>query len=130
MKTYYRFLILIIFILSALLCRRVPTDVYPEDQLWRFSTPEEQGMDSRILNTAFDQAKSKDFIDGLLVIRNGYIVGEQYYNGYDANKPHNIMSVSKSFLSAITGIALEKGYIDNLDEKILDYFPEFILLLL
>ena len=107
-------------------CRRVPTEVYPEEQLWRFSTPEAQGMDSHILNTAFDQAKSKNFIDGLLVIRNGFIVAEQYYNGFDANQPHNIMSVSKSFLSAITGIALNKGYIDNLDEKALDYFPEYV----
>jgi CubicO group peptidase (beta-lactamase class C family) len=36
------------------------------------------------------------------------------------------MSVSKSFLSAITGLALQQGYIDSLDEKMLDYFPEYI----
>jgi CubicO group peptidase (beta-lactamase class C family) len=107
-------------------CRRNPAEIYPEPSVWRFSAPESQGMDSEILNAAFDQAKSKDFIDGLLVIRNGFIVAEQYYHGFDANTPHNIMSVSKSFLSAITGIALSKGIIQDLDEKILDYFPEYI----
>jgi CubicO group peptidase (beta-lactamase class C family) len=40
--------------------------------------------------------------------------------------PHNVMSVSKSFLSAITGLALQQGYIDSLEEKMLDYFPEYI----
>lgn len=36
------------------------------------------------------------------------------------------MSVSKSFLSAMVGIALDKSYIDSLDQKMLDYFPEYI----
>jgi CubicO group peptidase (beta-lactamase class C family) len=65
-------------------------------------------------------------MDGLLVIRNGYIVAEGYYNGYDRMVPHNIKSVSKSFLSALTGIAIDKGYLNNLEQKILDYFPEYI----
>jgi CubicO group peptidase (beta-lactamase class C family) len=115
-----------IFLFFTVTCRRNPAEVYPKPSIWRFSTPEAQGMDSQILNTAFDQAKSRDFIDGLLVIRNGFIVAEQYYNGYDADQPHNIMSVSKSFLSAITGIALRKGVIRDLEEKVLDYFPEYI----
>jgi len=62
----------------------------------------------------------------LLVIRNGLIVGEEYYNGYDKSRPHNVMSVSKSFMSALTGIALHQGYIDSLGEGVLTHFPEYI----
>ncbi len=93
---------------------------------WNSSTPGQQGMSQRILDSAFRQAEQEGFIDGLLVIRNGYIVGEEYYNGYDRFRAHNIMSVSKSFLSALTGIALEQGYIDSLEVKMLSYFPEYI----
>lgn len=93
---------------------------------WQFSTPEEQGMDDQILDSAFIQADFLEFVDGLIVIRNGEIIAEDYYNGYDENTPHNVKSVSKSFLSAITGIALYQGLIDSLGEKVLDYFPEYI----
>jgi len=83
-------------------------------------------MDSQLLNLAFKQARQTSFVDGILIIRNGFLVAERYYNGYDLATPHNVMSVSKSFLSAITGMALQQGYIDNLEEKMLDYFPEYI----
>ena len=65
-------------------------------------------------------------MDGLLVIRNGFLVSEKYFNGYDANTPHNVMSVSKSFLSAMVGVALHEGFIDSIGEKAKDYFPEYI----
>jgi CubicO group peptidase (beta-lactamase class C family) len=107
-------------------CEKNPTDGASKQSIWNVSTPEAQGMNHQILDSAFMQARSKGFIDGLLVIRNGCIVAEEYYNGYDESRPHNIMSVSKSFLSAITGIALQQGYIDSLEEKVLDYFPEYI----
>ncbi len=107
-------------------CEKNPEEVESKEFTWNFSTPEAQGMNHEILDSAFVQAKITGFIDGLLVIRNGSIVAEKYYNDYDAFTPHNIMSVSKSFLSAITGLALHQGYIDSPDEKMLNYFPEYI----
>jgi len=93
--------------------------------VWKRSTPEAQGMDGGLLDLAFAQARAKGYVDSLLVIRNGAIVAEEYYNGYDPSRPHNVMSVSKSFLSAAAGIALQRGHIRSLDEKMLDYFPEY-----
>jgi CubicO group peptidase (beta-lactamase class C family) len=83
-------------------------------------------MNSQVLDSAFRRSKQLGFVDGLLIIRNGFLVAESYYNGYNKYRPHNIMSVSKSFLSAITGIAVHQGYIDSLEGKILNYFPEYI----
>ena len=114
---------LLLFILS---CGKKPTEVELKQYVWNFSTPEAQGMNAQILDSAFVHAELAGFIDGLLVIRNGYIIAEKYYNGYSEVVPHNIMSVSKSYLSALTGIALHKGYLHSLDEKVLDYFPEYI----
>jgi CubicO group peptidase (beta-lactamase class C family) len=61
-----------------------------------------------------------------VIIRNGYLVSERYFNGFDKNDFHNIRSVSKSFLSALLGIAIHKNYIPDLDVKIMDYFPEYV----
>lgn len=116
-------LVVLIFIIS---CNKHPTEPDAGPYTWNLSTPEAQGLSSPILDSAFVQAKRTGFVDGLLVIRNGYLLAEEYYNGYRASTPHNVMSVSKSFLSAITGIALQRGYIPSLEEKILDFFPEYI----
>ncbi|MFC2129263.1 serine hydrolase domain-containing protein [Bacteroidota bacterium] len=115
------YLFLALFIYS---CENGPED--PTTYSWKSSRPEAQDMDSDILDSALLEAELTGFIDGLLVIRNGKIVAEGYFNGFDAIIPHTVMSVSKSFLSAITGIAYEQGYIESLDEKVLAYFPEYI----
>jgi CubicO group peptidase (beta-lactamase class C family) len=107
-------------------CNKSPTGSEVELFTWNSSTPEAQKMRSQVLDSAFVQAQQLGFVDGLLVIRNGFIVGEKYYNGHHVWTPHNVMSVSKSFLSALTGLALQQGYLMSLDAKMLDYFPEYI----
>ncbi|MBN2355394.1 serine hydrolase [candidate division KSB1 bacterium] len=93
---------------------------------WPTAAPADQGMRADRLDSAILRAQTHGFIDGLLVIRNGFIVAERYFNGYDASKAHDIKSVSKSFLSALTGLAFHHGYLDSLDEKVLEYFPEYV----
>ena len=107
-------------------CAKNPEEVESKEFTWNFSTPEAHEIDHEILDSAFVKAALSGIIDGLLVIRDGCIVAEQYYNGYNELSPHTIMSVSKSFLSAITALALYQGYIDSPDEKMLNYFPEYI----
>jgi CubicO group peptidase (beta-lactamase class C family) len=92
---------------------------------WKQTTPEAQAINGQILDSAFISAKNKGYVDGLLIIRHGFLVAEQYYNGYHRDKPHNVKSVSKSFLSALMGILLQKGHL-TLEEKVMDYFPEYV----
>jgi CubicO group peptidase (beta-lactamase class C family) len=119
----FLFFTLLLFINS---CDKNPTAIDFAPFTWNVSTPAAQSMNPAILDSAFIKAGKTGFIDGLVVIRNGAIVREQYYNGYNQNVPHDIRSDSKSFLSALAGIALEKGYIKSIDDKVLDYFPEYI----
>jgi CubicO group peptidase (beta-lactamase class C family) len=109
----------------AISCHDDPPESGFTQFIWSTSTPTAQGIDSQILDSAFIAAENLGYVDGLLVIRNGYLVAEKYYNGYFVNTPHNIKSVSKSFLSAISGIAIQKGYF-TLEDKVMDYFPEYI----
>jgi CubicO group peptidase (beta-lactamase class C family) len=93
---------------------------------WPQSSPEAQGMSSQMINMGFLAADQKPFINGIVIIRNGYLVAESYFNGHDKDEYHNIRSVSKSFLSALFGIAIREKYIPHLDVKIMDYFPEYV----
>lgn len=52
---------------------------------------------------------------------------ERYYNGCDHTESHHIASVTKSVLSALIGIGIDKGYIAGVDQKVIDFFPEFSL---
>jgi len=106
-------------------CNKEPAELPFEPFSWETTTPAEQGMDGRILDSAFILASDYGFVDGLLIIRNGRIVAEAYYNGFTPDHPHNIMSVSKSMLSAIAGLVLDGPYGLDLEDKMLDYFPQY-----
>jgi len=60
--------------------------------------------------------------DGLLVLHKGKLVYESYADGWDAGKPHSVASVTKTVISALTGIAVAEGHI-RLDSKVADFFP-------
>jgi CubicO group peptidase (beta-lactamase class C family) len=62
-------------------------------------------------------------IHGLVIIRNGYLVLEMYTPPFQATSRHYIASATKSFTSALIGIAIEKGAISGLDTHLLDFFP-------
>lgn len=62
-------------------------------------------------------------IHAFVVIRNDTIVYE-HYNNYKPSERWSSYSVAKSFLSAVLGIALEKGIISSLDDPVVKYLPE------
>jgi CubicO group peptidase (beta-lactamase class C family) len=94
---------------------------------WPRSTPNEQGIDSKRLVELVELIQDgKEFPDlhSLLIVRNGHLIVEEYFRDYSADKLHTLQSVSKSFTSALIGIAIERGEIMGVDEKVLDFFTE------
>lgn len=63
-------------------------------------------------------------LHSLLVSHRGELVLERYYNGTRATRPANVKSVSKSVISALVGIAVDRGHLRSLDQPIADFFPE------
>jgi CubicO group peptidase (beta-lactamase class C family) len=59
----------------------------------------------------------------VLISRNGTLVYENYFNGYNPNVPHDMRSSSKSISSAIVGIAKDKRLFQNVDQSIFDFLP-------
>ena len=60
----------------------------------------------------------------LTVIKDGVIIAEQYFQGYDSDSRPTSFSVAKSFVSTMVGIALERGMITSLNDKVTTYLPE------
>jgi len=73
---------------------------------------------------ALNAAGQLPYIHSMLVVENGKIVAERYYNGYRQDSPQDVRSVSKSFLSAMVGIAVSDSLL-NLDQTVVSYFPEY-----
>ena len=69
-------------------------------------------------------AKDLPRLHSLLVSRRGELVLERYYNGARATRPANIKSASKSIISALVGIAIERRLIATVDTPIVTWFPE------
>jgi CubicO group peptidase (beta-lactamase class C family) len=92
---------------------------------WRTSSPEDQQMDSQKLAQMLDTVRDEKInLHSLLIIRHGYIVNETYFPPYAADRKHELYSVTKSYVSTLVGIAIDQGYIDSLDHRVLDYFPD------
>lgn len=94
---------------------------------WEVSAPEQQKMNSKILDE-MDTYANKNFsqIHSILIIRHGNLVFEKYYNGYDQHKIQHINSVTKTFTGALIGIAIDKGYIKDINSKLVDFYPEYV----
>lgn len=69
-------------------------------------------------------ARALPRVYSLLVSHRGRVVLERYYNGARANRPANIKSASKSVISTLIGIALERGDIKDVRTPLTTYFPE------
>lgn len=107
-----------------------PPHHWPTDN-WQRSTPEAQGMNSVMLLEMvehYQQAAAENpelFIDSMTVIRNGHIVAEIYPNpNYLRDHLHVIHSATKSIVSILIGIAIDRGLIDSVDQKLIDVFAQ------
>ncbi|MHA2250129.1 MAG: WD40 domain-containing protein, partial [Candidatus Kariarchaeaceae archaeon] len=96
---------------------------------WEISTPEDQGINSTQLEVNLQYTGIVYDIHSILVVRHGKLVFERYYSDeysqvYAAWNKHVQFSATKSFTSALIGIAIDKGYIEGVDQKVVDIFPE------
>jgi CubicO group peptidase (beta-lactamase class C family) len=65
------------------------------------------------------------YVRAVLVVRHGFLVYQEYFNGSNALFRDNVRSVTKSVTSALVGIALANGDLASLDGTVADFFPEY-----
>ncbi|WP_416307718.1 serine hydrolase domain-containing protein [Neptunicella sp. SCSIO 80796] len=103
------------------------TEIKPSSQPNALSTdiqplPDSFEFEGQSIN--LDEFLASNNTTGLLVLKNGVIVSENYYLGHHQNGQHISFSVAKSFISALFGIAIAEGYIDSIEQTVTDYVPE------
>jgi CubicO group peptidase (beta-lactamase class C family) len=63
-------------------------------------------------------------VHSVLILQHGNLVLEEYFYEYDANTVHPLRSATKSFISALTGIAIDQGSIKSVRQPVLPYFQD------
>ena len=92
---------------------------------WQVSTPDEQGLDPMLVAELYHNAAELETLYGLLVVKNGYLIAEDYFNEGSVGQKALLQSAAKSITSALVGLALEQGCLSTVDRKMIDFFPDF-----
>jgi CubicO group peptidase (beta-lactamase class C family) len=92
---------------------------------WETVSPGEVGLNEDLLEAGRTYiADSKLPVSAMLVIQNGKIAFEHYFNGYDANTRFNIESSTKSITSVLVGMAIDEHLIDGVDAAVTDILKD------
>ena len=102
-------------------------NIYWPKESWQTLGPEGPDIDTQApagLNQIIDNRYRN--LCGLVIVRHGYLAYEHYSNGYGPDDTVHVASVTKSILSALIGIALDKGFINSVNQGVLEFFPEYV----
>lgn len=100
-------------------------DYWPTDR-WISDSIENHRISLGKMRIVDSLANSDDALRSLIIVRDGYIVFEKYYNEGGIARSTEVWSVTKSFTSALIGIAIDQGYIENEGKLMIEYLPEYI----
>ncbi|MBL0044673.1 MAG: hypothetical protein IPP33_09870 [Flavobacteriales bacterium] len=67
----------------------------------------------------------KNYTVGFVLFQNDSMIHEQYWNGWNSDSVSNSFSVAKSYVSVLTGIAMQEGKIKSVFQPVGDFLPEF-----
>jgi CubicO group peptidase (beta-lactamase class C family) len=108
------------------------------DDGWTIATPESVGVDgARLCAIAARLKETAANVHAVVIIRHGKLVFEQYFPGpderwdvagqfdHDATTPHDMRSASKSVISLLVGIAIDRKLIASADEPVVKFFPDY-----
>ena len=108
------------------------------DDGWPTASPDRVGMDgAQLCGIAARLGQRATSVHSVVVVRHGKLVFEQYFPGYDqpwgqpdgpqefsATTKHDLRSASKSVVSLLVGIAIDRKLIEGVDEPVLKFFPD------
>jgi CubicO group peptidase (beta-lactamase class C family) len=131
--------LLLFFVLISCNQQQKNTGIENEEEIIVTSMAD-AGIDSTIINkidTAITNGTYPN-IHSLLITRNNRLLYEKYWPGKDQSwgedlgirnhakdSLHDIRSISKSFVSACIGIAIQQGKIKSVEQRVFDFFPEY-----
>jgi len=131
--------------LLAVSCASAYTYHIPEqtNDGWPTASLDEVRIDEKEIREAVERIDDGTYqnVHSILIVKDGKLVFEEYFSGYtwdydDAqfrgeltdfgmDTIHNLASVTKSFTSALVGIAIDQGFLQGVDQKVFAFFPEY-----
>jgi CubicO group peptidase (beta-lactamase class C family) len=90
-----------------------------------FAQPLSENKDS--LQSTLEQAESIESLRSILIQKDGELLAEEFFRDASPEYPYNIKSASKSIISLLIGIAVDKGFI-SIDQTLGHYFPDYFKL--
>ena len=95
------------------------------DENLQIKIPSELGVSQADIDNLFNLSFQDDSTQSVALLKNGYLIGERYADGYNKDSYGTSWSMAKSFYAALILISIDKGEIKSLDEKASNYLPFF-----
>jgi CubicO group peptidase (beta-lactamase class C family) len=113
------------------------------DDGWQTTRLDQVGMDRAKIDQAVALIQDNTYqnVHAILIVKDGKLAFETYFGGYtwdyngdqyrgahvgfDRDTLHNLASVTKSFTSALIGMAIDQGLIRGVDERVCGFFPAY-----
>jgi len=96
----------------------------PQISEWTTALPEEVGIDSRPLSEMFNYVREHNVpVHSVQIVRHGKLVLDAYFYPYNSEMRHDVASVTKSVTSTLIGLAVQKGFIRDVQQPVLSLFP-------
>ena len=99
-------------------------DTFPKDD-WAVRTPSEIDIDGTKLTKLFELAFEDPATQAVVLIKDGYLIGERYAEGFDEQSFGTSWSMAKSIYAALIGISIDRGEINSLDDPVAKYVNDF-----
>ncbi len=98
----------------------------PKGIAWSPSKPESDGVDTSAIEALYAEITEDQHHDlkGIVILRNGHLVSERYFNGDGASTLHDIRSATKSITALLMGIAIQRGLVHSVNDSIALYLPD------
>ena len=87
--------------------------------------PEEIGVSQLDIDNLFNLSFEDESTQSVALLKNGYLIGERYADGFNKDSYGTSWSMAKSFYAALILISIDRGEIKSLDEKASNYLPFF-----
>jgi CubicO group peptidase (beta-lactamase class C family) len=107
---------------------------------WKVAVPADQGFEPAAICAIGPHLEKMTEADphGVVVVRHGELVYEHYFPGgdervpglvvgrvsRDANTLHDVYSITKSVTALLTGIAFDRGWLNNIDAPVFSFLPQ------
>jgi len=117
--------LLITLLISSFTIAEASAEAYFPGNTWEARTAQELNLNEEQLDKLFELTFNDQATMGAVLIKDGYIVKEQYADGFDQNSYGTSWSTAKSFYAALIGISLDRGEINSLDDPISKYVKEY-----